>query len=145
MLPVRPTPAPTAPRRGGRLFILWLMGGLVIIGAETGRRMLRGTPIPTGFLTLVACVLTQVFGSSHGSQDDAFRRGKSMGYDQGYLEGRRAARPVVVPMPLASRDTETLTSDVDPDTEVPDGDVETMDGETLDQEKPPLVRVVRCS
>ena len=41
MLPVRPTPAPTPPRRGGRLFIVWLVGVLVIIGAETGRRVLR--------------------------------------------------------------------------------------------------------
>src|SRR5258707_1311957 len=28
-------------------------GVLVIIGTETGRRMLRGTPIPTGFLTFI--------------------------------------------------------------------------------------------
>jgi len=51
-----------------------------------------------GFLTLIASLLTRVFGSSHGSQDDAFRRGRSMGYDAGFLEGHRAARPVVVPM-----------------------------------------------
>jgi hypothetical protein len=51
-----------------------------------------------GLLTLVACVLTKVFGSSHGSQDDAFRRGRSMGYDAGFLEGHRTARPVVVPL-----------------------------------------------
>jgi serine phosphatase RsbU (regulator of sigma subunit) len=54
MLPVRPTtPDPTPTRRGGRLFILWLIGVAVIVGAETGRRMLRGTPIPTGALTFV--------------------------------------------------------------------------------------------
>lgn len=53
MLPVRPTPAPTPPRRGGRLFVLWLIGVLVIIGAEAGRRALRGTAVPTGFLTLI--------------------------------------------------------------------------------------------
>ncbi len=51
-----------------------------------------------GFLTLVACVLARVFGSSHGSQDDAFKRGREMGYDSGYLEGRRTAKPVVIPM-----------------------------------------------
>jgi len=51
-----------------------------------------------GFLTLVACVLARVFGSSHGSQDDAFKRGREMGYDSGYLEGRRTSKPVVVPM-----------------------------------------------
>src|SRR6266550_2783225 len=54
MLPVRPTtPDPSPPRRGGRLLVLWLIGVLVIIGAETGRRVLRGTPIPTGFLTFI--------------------------------------------------------------------------------------------
>ncbi|HEY8180730.1 MAG TPA: SpoIIE family protein phosphatase [Thermoanaerobaculia bacterium] len=54
MLPVRPTtPDPPPPRRGGRLFVLWLVGVVVIIGAETGRRALRGTPIPTGFLTFI--------------------------------------------------------------------------------------------
>lgn len=72
-----------------------------------------------GFLTLVACVLTQVFGSSHGSQDDAFRRGKSMGYDEGFLAGRRTARPVVVPMPFATRATQPLTSDDEPEPEIP--------------------------
>jgi len=40
---------------------------------------LAGSLASAGFLTLVACVLTSVFGASHGSQDDAFRRGRSMG------------------------------------------------------------------
>jgi serine phosphatase RsbU (regulator of sigma subunit) len=56
MLPVRPTPVSTSPRRGGRLFILWLIGVLVIIGAETGRRLLRGTRISTGILTFTEFV-----------------------------------------------------------------------------------------
>jgi serine phosphatase RsbU (regulator of sigma subunit) len=56
MLPVRPTPVSTSPRRGGRLFILWLIGVLVIIGAETGRRLLRGTRISTGVLTFTEFV-----------------------------------------------------------------------------------------
>src|SRR5438067_122608 len=57
MLPVRPTtPAPTPSRRGGRLFMLWLIGVLVVIGAETGRRVLRGTPVPTGFLYFIEFV-----------------------------------------------------------------------------------------
>lgn len=82
----------------------------------------------TGFLTLVGCVLTKVFGSSHGSQDDAFRRGQSMGYDSGFLEGRRTARPVVVPLrssvvvPLRSVDR-----DVDQDLAVPSSDIEHAD------------------
>jgi hypothetical protein len=65
----------------------------------------------TGFLTLIACLLTRVFGSSHGSQDDAFRRGRSMGYDAGYLEGHRSARPVVVPLRLVGSDPEVAVSD----------------------------------
>jgi hypothetical protein len=66
-----------------------------------------------GLLTLVACVLTMVFGSSHGSQDDAFRRGRSMGYDAGFLEGHRTARPVVVPMHSVDPDPEVPVSDID--------------------------------
>src|SRR5438874_11065580 len=56
MLPVRPTtPAPT-PSRRGRLFVLWLIGVLVVIGAETGRRVLRVPPVPTGFLYFIEFV-----------------------------------------------------------------------------------------
>ena len=73
-----------------------------------------------GFLTLVACVLTRVFGSSHGSQDDAFTRGRSMGYDAGFLEGHRTARPVVVPLRGVDRD-------VDHDLEVPFSDIDHVD------------------
>ncbi|MEP7370561.1 MAG: hypothetical protein ABI662_12950, partial [Dermatophilaceae bacterium] len=52
--------------------------------------------------------LARVFGSSHGSQDDAFKRGREMGYDSGYLEGRRTAKPVVVPMlRVVGGDTDT--------------------------------------
>ncbi len=65
-----------------------------------------------GFLTLTSCMLTRVFGSSHGSQDDAFRRGRSMGYDAGFLEGHRTARPVVVPLRLVGREAE-LRSDAE--------------------------------
>ena len=70
-----------------------------------------------GFLTLISCVLTRVFGSSHGTQDDAFRRGRSMGYDAGFLEGHRTARPVVVPLRLVGRDPEPAAQDYrnDPD------------------------------
>src|SRR5438093_7262443 len=52
MLTVRPTPSALEPnRRGGRLFLFWLSGFFVIIGAEFVRRGLRGTPFPTGLLT----------------------------------------------------------------------------------------------
>jgi hypothetical protein len=70
-----------------------------------------------GFLTLVACELAKVFGSSHGSQDDAFRRGQSMGYDTGFLEGHRSARPVVVPLRgvdrVVDQDMEASAGDMD--------------------------------
>jgi hypothetical protein len=73
----------------------------------------------TGFLTLVACVLTRVFGSSHGSQDDAFRRGRSMGYDAGYVEGHRAGRLLMVPLHSVPRDLDSdVDSDVDNDSEI---------------------------
>lgn len=67
----------------------------------------------TGFLTLIACLLTRVFGSSHGSQDDAFRRGRSMGFDAGYLEGHRTARPVVVPLRLVGRAVAEPVDDIE--------------------------------
>jgi hypothetical protein len=70
-----------------------------------------------GFLTLISCVLTRVFGSSHGTQDDAFRRGRSMGYDAGFLEGHRTARPVVVPLHLVGRDPELPAHDYDSDSD----------------------------
>jgi len=80
-----------------------------------------------GFLTLVGCVLTQVFGSSHGSQDDAFRRGQSMGYDSGFLEGRRTARPVVVPLRPVAVPLRSVDRDVEPDLAVPVSDIEDED------------------
>lgn len=70
-----------------------------------------------GFLTLISCVLARVFGSSHGTQDDAFRRGRSMGYDAGFLEGHRTARPVVVPLHLVGRDPELPAFDYDSDSD----------------------------
>jgi hypothetical protein len=73
-----------------------------------------------GFLTLVACALTRVFASSHGSQDDAFRRGREIGYDAGFLDGHRTARPVVVPL-------RSLGRDVDHDLAVPFGDIDDVD------------------
>jgi sigma-B regulation protein RsbU (phosphoserine phosphatase) len=54
MLPLRPrTPEPAPPRRSGRLLILWLIGVVIIIGAEAGRRALRAVHVSTGFLTLI--------------------------------------------------------------------------------------------
>jgi hypothetical protein len=76
---------------GGRRNVVWIDNDSNYFGVA-------GALASAGFLTLVACVLTRVFMSSHGSQDDAFKRGRSMGYDAGFLEGRRTARPVVVPM-----------------------------------------------
>jgi hypothetical protein len=83
-----------------------------------------------GFLTLVACVLTRVFGSSHGSQDDAFRRGRSMGYDAGYVEDHRTARPVVIPLRL-------LDSDGDPDLVVPFSDIDQVENDHEDELRAP--------
>ena len=41
MLPLRPTPEPAPPSRGGRLFIVWLTGLLAIIGRN---EVSQGTP-----------------------------------------------------------------------------------------------------
>lgn len=79
-----------------------------------------------GFLTLISCVLTRVFGSSHGTQDDAFWRGRSMGYDAGFLEGHRTARPVVVPLRLVGSDPEAPAYDYDSDSDRADEPVTPM-------------------
>jgi serine phosphatase RsbU (regulator of sigma subunit) len=53
MLPLRPTPEPTAPRRGGRLLVVWLLAVLFIIGAEWIKPLMHNANISTGFVTFV--------------------------------------------------------------------------------------------
>jgi len=103
-----------------RLELLWCGGGFslaVLAGFGVARMSARITAAGArAVLTLVACVLSRVFGSSHGSQDDAFRRGRSMGYDAGWVEGRATARPVVVPLRRAvGRNHEFLEPGIDVD------------------------------
>lgn len=90
--------------------VVWIDGGSHYFDLAVALAM-------AGFGTLVACVLTRVFGSSRGSQDDAFRRGRSMGYDAGFLEGHQTARPAVIPLRGVDRD-------VDHDLAVPFSDID---------------------
>jgi serine phosphatase RsbU (regulator of sigma subunit) len=53
MLPLRPTPEPSTPRRGGRLFVAWLVALGVIIGAEWLRRVLNRVSASIGLITFV--------------------------------------------------------------------------------------------
>jgi serine phosphatase RsbU (regulator of sigma subunit) len=53
MLPLRPTPAPPVLRRRGRIFVVWLVALLVIIGAEWGRHLLQRVSVSTGLVTFV--------------------------------------------------------------------------------------------
>ena len=53
MLPLRPTPEPTPPSRGGRLFIVWLTAVLAIIGIEWIKPPLRRMHVPTAIFTFV--------------------------------------------------------------------------------------------
>src|SRR5438552_807143 len=53
MLPLRPTPDLPAPRRGGRLFVVWLAALGIIIGAEFLRPFLRRIHGPTALVTFV--------------------------------------------------------------------------------------------
>lgn len=53
MLPLRPTPEPTTPRRRGRLLIIWLIALLVIIGTEWVRPLLRNVSVPTAIFVFV--------------------------------------------------------------------------------------------
>ena len=97
---------------GGSAMVVGVAGMFIWIHDDSHYFDLAVAVAMAGLLTLVACVLTKVFGSSHGSQDDAFRRGMSMGYDAGFLEGHRTARPVVVPMHAVDRDLEVPVSDI---------------------------------
>ena len=117
---------------GGSGLVAGLAGMVVWIDDGSHYFELAVAVASTGFLTLVACFLTQVFGSSHGSQDDAFRRGRSMGFDAGYLEGHRTARPVVVPMHAVVPE---IDPDIDPDIEVVSSEVDHED----ESESPPTV------
>jgi serine phosphatase RsbU (regulator of sigma subunit) len=53
MLPLRPTPEPAPPSRGGRLFIVWLTAVLVVIGIEWVKPPLRRLHVPTAVFTFV--------------------------------------------------------------------------------------------
>ena len=61
-----------------------------------------------GTMVISGGMLTKIFRGVTRPADDAYELGYQIGYDKGFLEGHRAARPVVVPM--ASRST-CLTCD----------------------------------
>lgn len=53
---------------------------------------------------LAAYSLVWFLGSRPGREEhEVFERGREIGYDRGYQEGRGAARPVVVEMPTSAR------------------------------------------
>ena len=103
---------------GGVAVVTGIAGMAVLIDDGANYFGAAGALASAGFLTLVACWLTRVFGSSHTSQDEAFKRGRSIGYDAGFLEGRRTARPVVVPIRSIA---------LVPEPESPVGDLEEAD------------------
>jgi len=53
MLPLRPTPETPVPRRGGRIFIVWLISVIVIVGIEWAKPTLRSLHVSTGIFTFV--------------------------------------------------------------------------------------------
>jgi len=53
MLPLRPTPETPAPRRGGTIFIVWLIAILAVVGIEWVKPMLRRLHVPTAIFTFV--------------------------------------------------------------------------------------------
>src|SRR5437867_4784289 len=60
MLPQPPTPEPPRPRRGGRLFTIWLIALITIIGDEQLSRVARRVGIstaPLSVLTFFACLV----------------------------------------------------------------------------------------
>ena len=53
MLPLRATPAPDRPSRGGRVFVFWLISVLIIIAIEWIKPPLRRLNVSTAIFTLV--------------------------------------------------------------------------------------------
>ncbi|PYQ59367.1 MAG: hypothetical protein DMF58_11755 [Acidobacteria bacterium] len=53
MLPLRATPAPDRPSRGGRVFVVWLISVLIIIAIEWIKPPLRRLNVSTAIFTLV--------------------------------------------------------------------------------------------
>src|SRR5713226_6267146 len=53
MLPLRPTPEPTAPRRGGRVFVVWLIAVIVIVAIEWVKPVLRNLHVPVAIFIFV--------------------------------------------------------------------------------------------
>jgi serine phosphatase RsbU (regulator of sigma subunit) len=53
MLPLRPTTETPAPRRGGTIFIVWLIAILTVVGIEWVKPTLRRLHVPTAIFTFV--------------------------------------------------------------------------------------------
>jgi serine phosphatase RsbU (regulator of sigma subunit) len=51
MLPLRPTPETPAPRRGGRIFTIWLIAVIAVVGIEWVKPALRRLHVATGVFT----------------------------------------------------------------------------------------------
>lgn len=68
MLPLRPTPEPPAPRRGGRFFTVWLVALLAIVGIEQLKPILRRAHFSTAvfnfleFLAWLVLIAITLYG-----------------------------------------------------------------------------------
>jgi serine phosphatase RsbU (regulator of sigma subunit) len=67
MLPVRSTPESPRPRRGGRLFVVWLIALIIIVADQQLSPILRHAGVPTGifgffsFLAALVCIAITLY------------------------------------------------------------------------------------
>lgn len=67
-------------------------------GHDIYLQMIGMTTLLCGTVAIAAGRVIRIVSRHQRSADEAFELGQQMGYEKGYCEGRRTARPVVVPM-----------------------------------------------
>lgn len=82
-----------------------IVGGVLSLAAGVDLESLRflfvgGVATVVGGQLILCSHLTELISAVHGPSRAMFDRGREMGYQAGWREGHRSARPVVVPMPL---------------------------------------------
>lgn len=61
-----------------------------------------------GAMSTAACLVCESVARHGKPASDAYEAGHQAGYDKGYLDGRRVARPVIVTLPCATKRSDAL-------------------------------------